>query len=143
MDLFVAFEQFTTCRLRPEETADEVLTDLRLTRLVGEMPPECWIKRRAADITKGCDDKVTDVLLTTMITEVVARVRQEDPVRGKWCVDGPELDIWVDASSLATRVSLEHDGAAVEDASWLQKERDMQHKLGGKGINMALMAYSH
>ena len=77
-----------------------------------------FIKRRAAVITKGWDDEVTDVLLTTKITEVVARVHQEDPVRGKWYVNGPELDVWVDASSLATRVSLKHDGAAVEDASW-------------------------
>ena len=66
---------------------------------------------------------MTDVPLTTMITEVVARVRQKDPVRGKWCVDSPELDVWVDASSLATGVSLEYDGAVVEDASWLRKER--------------------
>ena len=43
-DSFEAFEQFTTRRLRPEETADEFLTDLQqLARLVGETPPECWI----------------------------------------------------------------------------------------------------
>ena len=77
-------------------------------------------------MTKDWDDKVTDVPLT-IITEVVARASQEDPVRGKWCVDGPELDVWVDASSLATEVSLEHDGAAVEDASLSQKEKDTQH----------------
>ena len=42
---FVAFEQFTTRRLCPEETADEFLTDLqRLAQLVRETPPECWIK---------------------------------------------------------------------------------------------------
>ena len=36
-DSFVAFEQFTTRRLRPEETANEFLTDLqRLARLVGK-----------------------------------------------------------------------------------------------------------
>ena len=41
----MAFEQFTTRRSRPEETTDEFLTDLqRLARLVGEMPPECWIR---------------------------------------------------------------------------------------------------
>ena len=45
MDSFVAFEQFTTCRLSPEETVDEFQTDLqRLARLVGEMSPECWMK---------------------------------------------------------------------------------------------------
>ena len=44
-DSFVAFEQFTTHRLRLQETADEFLKDLqRLARLVGETPPECWIK---------------------------------------------------------------------------------------------------
>ena len=78
-------------------------------KLVGYFPVVKWlkvaasfIKRRAADVTRGWDDEVTDVPLTTMMTEVVARVHQKDPVRGKWCVDGPELDVWVDASSLAT-----------------------------------------
>ena len=100
-------------------------------KLVGHFPVVKWlrvaasfIKRRAAGVTRGWDDEVTNVPLTTMIIEVVARVRQKDPVRGKWCVDGPELDVWIDASSLATGVSLEHDGAVVEDASWLRKERD-------------------
>ena len=119
-------------------------------RLVGHFPVVKWlrvaasfIKRRVEDVTRVWDDKVTDVPLTTMITEVVARVRQKDPVRGKWCVDGPELDVWVDASSLALGVSLEHDGAVVEDASWLRKERDTQHinlaelDVVLKGINMA------
>ena len=183
-DSFVAFEQFTTRRLRPErlqngapvlgwtvreegkmliwERGNEVpsVPQVRTRRsmfsfcgkLVGHFPVVKWIgvaaafiKRRATDITKGWNDEVTDVPLTTMITEVVARVRQEDPVRGKWCVDGPELDVWVDASSLATGVSLEHDGAAVEDASSSWKERDTQHinmaELDAvlKGINMALM----
>ena len=121
-------------------------------KLVEHFPEVKWlkvaasfIKRRAADITKGWDDEVTDVPLTTMITEVVAKVRQEDPVRGKWCVDGPELDVWVDASSLATGVSLKHNGAVMEDASWLRNERDTQHinlaELDAvlKGVNMALM----
>ena len=41
----MAFEQFTTHRLHPEDTVDEFLTDLqRLARLVGEMPPKCWMK---------------------------------------------------------------------------------------------------
>ena len=60
------------------------------------------IKRRAADVRRGWEDEVTDVSLTIMITEVVARVRLKDPVRGKWRVDSPELDVWVDTSSLAT-----------------------------------------
>lgn len=66
-----------------------------------------------------------DVFLDTMITEVIARVHQEDPVGSKWCVNGPKLNVWVDASSLASGVSLKHDGTSVEDVSWLQKEREM------------------
>ena len=77
-----------------------------------------FIKRRAADMTKGWDDKVTNVPLTTMITEVVARMHQEDPVRGKWCVDGTELDVWVDASSLVTGVLL-----------YTQHNKDERHSL--------------
>ena len=46
-DSFVAFEQFTTRRFCPKETADAFLTDLqRLARLNGETPPECWITSR-------------------------------------------------------------------------------------------------
>lgn len=39
-----------------------------------------FIKRRGADITKGWDDKVIDVPLTTMMEEIFARVHQKDPV---------------------------------------------------------------
>lgn len=55
----------------------------------------------------------------------MTRVHQEDLVGGEWCVNGPELDGWIEANSLATGVSLEHNGAAVDDVSWLQK--DVQH----------------
>ena len=45
MDSFMAFEQFTTYHVCPEETVHECLTDLQqLVRLVGVMPPECWMK---------------------------------------------------------------------------------------------------
>ena len=44
-DSFVAFEQFNMRCLHPEETVDEFLTDFQwLVRLVGGMPPECWMK---------------------------------------------------------------------------------------------------
>ena len=114
-------------------------------KLVRHFPVVKWLRVAAVFIKKGLDDKVIDVPLTTMIKEVVVRVCQEDLMWGKWCVRGPELDIWVDASSLATGVSLEQDGAAVEDASWLWKERYTQHiNLAEvdavlKGMNMALM----
>lgn len=95
--------------------------------------------------TKGWDDEVDDVSLTMMIKGIITRVSQEDPVAGKWYVNGPKLDVCVDASSLVTGGSLKHDGAAVEDTSWLRKERDVQYinlaELDAilKAVNMALM----
>ena len=47
-----------------------------------------------------------------ILINVHTRVHQQDYVQGKWCVDGPELNVWVDASSLPTRVLLKQDGAA-------------------------------
>ena len=104
-----------------------------------------FIKRRASDITTGWDDKSDDAPLNTMIKEVITRVHKEDPARGRWCVDGQALSVWVDASSLATGVLLAYDGAVVEDACWLRPEKDSQHinlvELDAiiKGINLAIL----
>ena len=87
-------------------------------KLVGHLPVGGWlhvavafIKRRASDVTTGWDDKIDDTLLNTMIKEVLTRVRKEDPVQGRWCVDGQALSVWIDASSFATGMSLIYDGA--------------------------------
>ena len=80
-----------------------------------------------------------------MIKEVLTRVHKEDPVRGRWCVDGQALSAWVDASPLATGGLLVYDGAVVEDARWLRPEKDSQHinlpELDAiiKGINLAIL----
>ena len=80
-----------------------------------------------------------------MIKEVLTRVHKEDPARGRWCVNGQALSLWVDASSLATGVSLVFDGALVEDACWLRPVKDSQHinltELNAifKGINLAIL----
>ena len=78
-DSFVAFEQFTTHRLRPEETADEFLTDLQqLARLVGETPPECCIK---SALVNGMPSDVKGLLRsstrleTLTLREVLERAR--------------------------------------------------------------------
>ena len=121
-------------------------------KLVGHLPVGGWlrvavtfIKRRASDVTIGWDDKIDNTPLNTMIKEVLTRVRKEDPVRGRWCINGQTLSVWVDASSPATSVSLVYDGAVVEDACWLQPAKDSQHinlaELNGviKGINLAIL----
>ena len=59
-------------------------------------------------------------------------------------MQGNELNVWVDASSLAIGVLLEKNGAAIEDACWLQLTNDAAHinlaELDAvmKGINLAL-----
>ena len=118
-------------------------------KLVGHLPVGGWlhvavalIKRRASDVTAGWDDKIDDASLNTMIKEVLTRVLKEDLVRGRWCIDGQALSVWVDTSSLTTSVSLVYDGSVVEDACWLRPEKDSQHinltELNAiiKGINL-------
>ena len=120
-------------------------------KLVGHLPVCGWtraatgtIKRRASAVTKGWDDETTDDLLVRMVKETIARVKQDDPAKGEWCVQGDELNVWVDASSLAIGVLLEKDGAAVEDACWLRPTNDAAHinlaELDAvmKGVNLAL-----
>ena len=81
---------------------------------MGHLPVCGWtrvatgtIKRRASAVTKGWDDETTDDLLVRMVKETIARVKQDDPAKGDWCVQGDELNVWVDASSLAIGVLLE------------------------------------
>ena len=120
-------------------------------KLVGHLPIGGWlrvavgyIKRRVTEITTRWDEEVEDDPLEMMITEVLTRVRREDPARGEWCVEGCDFNVWVDASSLATGVLLERNGIAVEDACWLRPEKDPQHinlaELDAiiKGMNLAL-----
>ena len=54
-----------------------------------------------------------------MLEEIVLRSLQTDPAHGDWCVNGQEVTVWVDASSLVTGVAIEYDGAIIEDARWL------------------------
>ena len=120
-------------------------------KLVGHFPVCGWlrvatafIKRHANTVTAGWDDETHDPQLRSMLLDTMARVHQNDPVRGEWCVDAKELNVWVDASSLATGVVLTTDGSAVEDACWLRPAGDTQHinlaELDAvlRGVNLAL-----
>ena len=83
-------------------------------------------------------------MLRQMVDKIVMRSSQTDPARGDWCVDGQEVTVWVDASSLATGVAIEYDGAIIEDASWLRPVHADKHinlaELDAvlRGINLAL-----
>ena len=96
------------------------------------------IKRGASAVTKGWDNETTDDLLVCMVEETIAGVKQDDPAKGDWCMQGDELNVWVDASSLA-------DWCAVgEEWSWLRLMNDAAHinlaELDAvmKGLNLAL-----
>ena len=120
-------------------------------RLTGHFPVCGWlrvaaafVKRRAIAVTTGWDDETQDPMLHRMLDEIVMRSSQTDPARGDWCADGQEVTVWVDASSLATGVAIEHDGAIIEDASWLRPVHADKHinlaELDAvlRGINLAL-----
>ena len=94
-------------------------------RLVGHFPVCGWLcvacevlKRRASSVTKGWDDEMGDNLLQCMISETVDSVWQDDPEHED-CVDGQELNVWVNASSLTIGVALERHKTVLEDACWL------------------------
>ncbi len=59
-------------------------------------------------------------------------------------MDGQELKVWVDTSSLGTGVALERHKTVLEEACWLRPENNAQHinlaKLDArlKAINLAL-----
>ena len=79
-----------------------------------------------------------------MVAETVTRGKKSDPARGDWCVQGKEMNVWVDASSQAIGVLLEKNGVVTEDAGWLRPMNHAAHinlaELDGvlKGINLAL-----
>ena len=75
-----------------------------------------FVKWRANAVTTGWDDETQDPMLRRMLDEIVMRSSQTDPARGEWCADGQEVTLWVDASSLATWVAIEYDGAIIEDS---------------------------
>ncbi|CAE1318271.1 unnamed protein product [Acanthosepion pharaonis] len=117
--------------------------------MVGDYPIAGWLriacsylKRRAGGIDW---EDIVDSESTSMVQEVVEEVRHHDPVRGRWHVPKMEKGVvWCDASSMATGVCIEIDGAIVEDAAWLRKKRDYIHinvaELDGtiKGVKLAL-----
>ena len=90
------------------------------------------MKRRAVAVTEGWDDKMNDVPLIMRMKEMITGVHQDDPLQGQWCVDGREVNVWVDASSFTTGVSLEHDGILIElrdgDKEEKMKKKQKQQK---------------
>lgn len=60
-----------------------------------------------------------------MLKETVDRVQQKDPAQGNWCVNGSEVNVWVDASdkSCAGKRWSNVEGCMLASA----KKNDTQH----------------
>ena len=75
---------------------------------------------------------------------VAARLATEDPCRGLWCVRGERAVVWTDASSLAAGVVVETpQGDAIEDASWLRRDKSSHINMAEldaavRGVNLAI-----
>ena len=133
----------------------DVLTRRRIFSLCGKLTghlPLCgWLRvaiafmrRRANSVIAGWDDETRDPPLIQMLSDIIARLAQKDPAQGDWSVDGREVTVWIDVSSLATGVVVESGESLIEDACWLRSAcEDKQINLAeldamSRGINLAL-----
>lgn len=135
------------------EVPDQIVTRKELFsicgRLVAHYPIAGWLrvacsymKRHAAG--QRWEDPVGEQVMV-WLHQVLQRVRDADPVRGRWAV--PPVNhgrVWCDASGLATGVAVEIGNTIVEDAAWLRKPQDAAHinvaELDAvvQGLNMAI-----
>ena len=101
-------------------------------KLVGHFPVASWlrpacsyVKHRAGD---GAWDEEVDPEVFHLVEDLWRRVQASDPVGGCWAVDNcRKAVVWCDASNIAVGVRLKMDGSAIEDACWLQKQKDVMH----------------
>ena len=120
-------------------------------KLVSHFPVCGWLrvavaflKRLVTAATRGWDDEIKNPSFGHILAEMLSRIREQDPVRGDWCMGSNEVTVWVDASSVATGVALEASGTVVEDACWLRPTNDSRHinlaelDAALKGVNLAL-----
>jgi len=118
-------------------------------RLVGHYPIAGWLRPHCSYLKRlGCSgawDEQVEPNVRSLAVDLLARARQEDPVKGRWKVNtGGPVTVWTDASSLAMGVVLEVDGSIVEDAAWLRKNADCMHinvaelEAVARGMNLAI-----
>ena len=120
-------------------------------QIIGHLPVGGWlrpavsfIKRQINRETVGWDDEVgLESPIRKIVADVMNRMQSDDPAKGLWCVNGSEVNVWVDASSLATGVVLEVNGYVVEDGSWLRESESVHINMAElnaiiKGVNLAL-----
>ena len=93
---------------------------------------------------KNWNDKICDAPIERMITDTLPKAQKLGSAWGEWCMDTKELDMWMDANSLAVGVALDAKGAIIEDACWLRPIKNIQDinvaELDAvlRGVNLAL-----
>ena len=112
--------------------------------LVGSLRVSCsYIKRHAAGSEwKDHVGQITE----DRVREIMQRLQNSDPAGGTWSVQmkGKCLNVWCDASSVASGVVLECDGKRLEDGAWLRPKGDVDHinlaelEAVIKGVNLGL-----
>ena len=115
-------------------------------RLTGHFPVCSWlrvaaafVKRRANAVT-GWDDETWKI---PCFVECLKKYWDRHKLI-QCMVNGQEGTVWVDASSLATSVAVEYDGAIIEDANWLRPVHSVKYMHLGeldavlRGVNLAL-----
>ena len=108
-------------------------------KLTGHLAVRGWlriatafVRRRVNSVTAGWDNETQDPPLIQMLSDIIVRMAQKDPAQkdpaqGNWSVDGHEVTLWIDASSLATGIVVESGESLIEDACWLRPAREDKH----------------
>ena len=107
-------------------------------------PSASYLKRRVNELSNVWDEVIAEKSVSEMVTEVLGKVAADDPAKGRWDVQGDELTVWTDASSLALGVAIEVEGEIVEDGSWLRRDDGTHINVAEldavlKGVNMAIL----
>lgn len=101
-------------------------------KLTGHYPIANWLRVACSYVKRIANNVEWNELVPhnamTMVYDLVDRVKENDPVHGKWVVDNINCGtIWCDASSIAMGVCLEVGNNVVEDATWLRSVGDCDH----------------
>ena len=101
-------------------------------KLIGHYPVAGWLRTACSYVKQQAnvvswDEEIPDNV-RTLAEDMLQRVAENDPVKGRWRVPRQGCGtVWCDASSLAIGCSLEIDNYMVEDNAWLRKEDDGVH----------------
>ena len=118
-------------------------------KLTGIYPVANWLRIACSYLKRATNDiKWDDIIsyrLAKQIEELLLRLQNEDPVKGRWDVRKTDsITLWCDASNLAIGAVLQVNDSVIEDASWLRK--DVAHTIIMaefdaviKGLNLCLL----